>query len=465
MANKTMSRKEKDDLGTLEIPSDKYFGIQSYRALKNFPISGTQVHPELIRCYLLLKKAAAITNEKVNALPQHLSKTIIVAIDELLEKGFLEHFIVDTYQAGAGTSQNMNINEVIANKANELLGFSLGSYSPIHPNDHVNMSQSTNDTYPTAMRLACLTLSHQLVNELDQTNLILLKKSDEFMPIIKSGRTHLQDAVPIRLGEEFSGYSQTIKELKNQILLAQESLRFLGIGGSACGNGVNVPKNYSQLIVDELRILFQDSELKNSKNLFSAMQSQLPMMIYSSALREVALELTRMLNDWRLLASGPQNGFAEIQLPAVQPGSSIMGGKVNPSMLEMTNQVCFKVIGNDHAMAFALQAGQLELNVMMPLMAHLALESTQLLINALHVLRPFCLEGMTANSERCHLYAQNTSQLATIFNPLLGHDRVALLVQQANLDKKNILQLIREQNLLSEEQIAKCLEKASTPPK
>jgi aspartate ammonia-lyase len=451
-------RIEKDGLGELPIPEDVYYGIQSFRASKNFPISGTQVHPELIKTFLLLKRACAVANEKAQALDSEKSAAIQDAVDKLLGEDYLKHFIVDAYQAGAGTSQNMNANEVIANKANVLLGGSLGTYDHIHPNDHVNMSQSTNDTYPTAMRLATLNLSKQLVLELQRLSHAFKDKTQEFDLVIKSGRTHLQDAVPIRLGQEFGAYEATIDHLIEILIYSQDYLRELGLGGSAVGTGINVPHGFRDYALIELQEYFEDEDLHMAENMCSAMQSQLPMMVFSNALRVIALELTRVCNDLRLLSSGPANGLGEINLPSTQPGSSIMPGKVNPSILEMANQVFYKVLGNDQAMAYAIQAGQLELNVMMPVMAQLALESTHILTNTLKTLRELCINGIEANVEVCAKYAAQTSQIVTALNPVIGYAKAAELTKESLRTKKTVIELVREQGLLSEDQIKDLLD-------
>lgn len=452
-------RLEKDSLGSIEIPADVYYGIQSYRASQNFKISGTQVHPVLIESYLKLKKAAALSNLEVGALDEKKATVIVQAVDQLLNNGFEKHFIVDAYQAGAGTSQNMNTNEVIANVANEIMGAPLGSYQFINPNDHVNMSQSTNDTYPTVMRLATLSLSQNLLHELHSIKNILENKALEFSTIHKAGRTHLQDAVPMTLGDEFAGYRMTVIHLIQLLQQAQTALRELGIGGTAIGTGTNAPLGYKEAMIKHLKVLFTDGKLHLSSNGCSSMQSQLPQMIYSNALRAIALEFTRIANDLRLLSSGPNNGLGEIILPATQPGSSIMPGKINPSILEMGNQVFFKVLGNDTAMAFALQAGQLELNVMMPVMAQTCLESTELLIQSLHTIGERCLTGLQANKERCETYAAQTSQVATILSPVIGYARSAEVVKEALCLNRPVLDLIREKKLLSEEQIKKLFSK------
>ena len=454
----TMMRIETDSLGSQQIPNEAYYGINSFRASQNFPISGTKIHPLLIESYLKLKKAAARANYLAGALSEEKCLAIENSVDQLLASDYVQHFIVDTYQAGAGTSQNMNTNEVIANKANELHGDLKGDYSFIHPNDHVNMSQSTNDSYPTAMQLATLTLSKSLIQELRMLSKSLSGKASEFDSILKSGRTHLQDAVPIRLGQEFGAYKKTVDQLLDLVLSAQNYLRVLGIGGSAVGTGINVPENYRDHIILFLRDYFDDEDLSLSTNMCQSMQSQLPMMLYSNALRAIALELTRICNDLRLMSSGPTNGLQEIYLPATQAGSSIMPGKVNPSILEMSNQVFFKVLGNDHSMALAMQAGQLELNVMMPLMAHLALESTHILSNTLWALRTKCIDGIQPNIEQCEKNVMNTSQIITALNPIIGYTRAAELAKEALNNKKSVIDLVREKKILSEEAIKKLLD-------
>lgn len=458
-------RRENDSLGSLEIPDDVYYGIQSFRASQNFPISQTQVHPNLIRSYLLIKKAAATANIEVGALEEDKGNLISRAVDELLASDFQKHFIVDAYQAGAGTSQNMNANEVIANKAAEILGRPKGLYDIINPNDHVNMSQSTNDTYPTAMRLATLDISHKLHAELIMLSNSFATKASEFDQILKSGRTHLQDAVPIRLGQEFNAYKTTIHQLIEILINAQSFLRVLGIGGSAVGTGINVPKGFRSAIIKELQIYFNDPKLKIADDLCSAMQSQLPMMVYSNALRCMAIELTRITNDLRLISAGPSNFLGEINLPTTQPGSSIMPGKVNPSILEMANQVFFKVLGNDSSMAYAVSAGQLELNVMMPLMAQLALESTHLMTQSLLTMRTLCIDGITANRDQCEKYAAQTSQIATLLNPIIGYAKADEITKLALKTNRKVFDLVREQELLSEEDIKKLLDldKLTTP--
>lgn len=451
-------RTERDSLGDLEVPGDVYYGIQSLRAAENFPISGTQVHPELIRMYLLLKRSAARANGNVGALDHLRCEAIVSAVDTILASDFRRHFIVDAYQAGAGTSQNMNTNEVIANVANEALGGALGSYVPVNPNDHVNMSQSTNDTYPTVMRLATLRLSRALEAELQALQGALAAKASEFDHVLKAARTHLQDAVPIRLGQEFGAYAETVGQLRHVLSEAQGYLRELGIGGSAAGTGVNVPAGYRQAVLVELKAVTSEPHLRLAPNMCAAMQSQLPMTVYGNALRAIALELTRIVNDLRLLSSGPSNGLGEIVLPSVQPGSSIMPGKVNPSILEMANQVFFRVLGNDTTMAYSAQAGQLELNVMMPVIAHAALEATEILTTSLRAVRVRCIDGITANETRCRQHAERTSQIAAALNRILGYAKAGEIAKESVATGKSIVEIVRERRLLTEDQIPKILD-------
>jgi aspartate ammonia-lyase len=349
------TRVEHDSLGDIEVPADALYGAQTLRAVRNFPISGKTARPELIRAYLRIKAAAAKANQACGALTEETARLIGRAVDELLtlpDESLPAHFPVDPYQAGAGTSQNMNANEVVANVANRIAGRALGSYSPIHPNDHVNRSQSTNDSFPTAMRLAILEASGPLVSELELLAHSLSVKAHEWAAIPKSARTHLQDAVPMRLGQEFAAYSRTVRKCAHWVAMARDELRELGIGGSAAGTGLTVPPGYTVAIVRELEKLASE-KLRVAADLCEAMQSQSPVSYYSSMLRLTALELTRICNDLRLMASGPMTGLAELLLPAVQPGSSIMPGKVNPSILEMANQAWFHVLGHDQTVAYA----------------------------------------------------------------------------------------------------------------
>ena len=445
-------RTERDTLGEVRVPDDALYGAQTQRAVENYPISGLREHPVFIRSFILLKKAAALANRELGGLDAGLADSIIAACDELLDNAekYRPQFVVDVFQAGAGTSFNMNVNEVIANLANP----ERGTYKPVHPNDHVNMAQSTNDVFPTAIRIATLLLLNELFPALDGLAMALGDRGDAFADVIKSGRTHLQDAVPVTLGQEFHAYAEAVARATRLLAVTATELRELGIGGTAAGTGMNAPRGYRHAVIRHLNEL-TDLELVASGDLREAMQSQLPIAAVSSALRNLALELTRVANDLRLLASGPQTGLAEIILPSVQPGSSIMPGKVNPSMLECLNQVCFHVIGADTAIAFAVQAGQLELNVMMPLMAFEILFSIEILKNFLPVFVEKSIRGIEADRAQCEAYYISSPSLATALNPIIGYAKAAEIAKESAKSGTPIPQLLREKKLLSEEEIAR----------
>ncbi|HEY0157052.1 MAG TPA: aspartate ammonia-lyase [Thermoanaerobaculia bacterium] len=448
-------RIETDTLGEVRVPADALYGAQTQRAVENYPISGLREHPLFIRSFILLKRAAALANRELGAMDEQTATAIVGACDRILREfeRFRPHFVVDVFQAGAGTSFNMNCNEVIANLANLSLGGKAGEYKPVHPNDHVNMAQSTNDVFPTAIRVATLLLLERLGPKLDQLADALDEKGDEFADVIKSGRTHLADAVPVTLGQEFKAYAAAVRRATRLLRDAAEELRILGIGGTAAGTGINTPVGYRFAVVRHLSES-ASLELHPTDDLREAMQSQLPVVAVSAAMRNLALELTRITNDLRLLASGPITGLAEIILPAVQPGSSIMPGKVNPSLLECMNQVLFHIIGADAAIAFASQAGQLELNVMMPLMAFEITFSMEILKNFLPVFTERCVRGIAANRERCEAYYISSPSLATALNPLIGYAAAAELAKESAKSGKRIPDMLREKNLLPEEQIA-----------
>lgn len=450
-------RIEKDSLGTKEVPAQAYYGIQTARAIENFPVSGLKAHPRFVEAYVLLKKAAALANMRMGILKPEIGNAIVKAADEILEGRLRDQFVVDVFQAGAGTSHNMNTNEVLANRAIEILGGVQGDYSKVHPNDHVNMGQSTNDTFPTAMRLAALLLLRELFPILEALQESFKRKAQEFDRILKSGRTHLQDAVPVRLGQEFAAYAVTIGKTTERIKMSSQSLEELGIGGSATGTGLNTHPDYRKEIVKILREM-TGLNLRNSPDMREAMQSNFPIADVSSALRLFALEMTRIANDLRLLSSGPTTGFAEIDLPPVQPGSSIMPGKVNPVMAEMLNMVMFQVIGNDLTIAMAVQAGQLELNVMMPVMIFNLLQSIEILKNSLKVFKERCVDGIMANPERCQHYAERSLGLATALNPYIGYSAAAEIAKEAFRTGRSIMELVREKKLLPEEEITKILD-------
>ena len=448
-------RVEKDTLGEVHVPDNALYGAQTQRAVENYPISGLREHPTFIRAFILLKRSAALANRELDALDEQRATAIVAACDRILGDfaNHRKHFVVDVFQAGAGTSFNMNCNEVIANLANVSLGGTLGTYTPVHPNDHVNMAQSTNDVFPTAIRVATLLLLNQLYPQLDALAEALDAKGEEFGDVIKSGRTHLADAVPVTLGQEFKAYASAVKRSTRLLRDAAEELKTLGIGGTAAGTGMNAPVGYRFVIVRHLSEATK-LDLQPSDDLREAMQSQLPVVAVSAAMRNLALELTRVTNDLRLLSSGPMTGLAEITLPSVQPGSSIMPGKVNPSMLECMNQVLFHIIGADTAVAYASQAGQLELNVMMPLMVFEITFSIEILKNYLPVFLEKCIRGIGANRERCEAYYISSPSLATALNPLIGYAAAAELAKESAKTGKRIPDLLRERNLLPEEKIA-----------
>jgi aspartate ammonia-lyase len=449
-------RIERDTLGDVPVPANALYGAQTQRAVENYPISGLREHPTFIRAFILLKKAAALANRDLNAMEPRLADAIIRACDEILndESRYRDQFVVDVFQAGAGTSFNMNCNEVLANIANGTLGGKVGEYKPIHPNDHVNMAQSTNDVFPTAIRVATLMLLRDFWPAIDELGDALDERGDAFADVIKSGRTHLQDAVPITLGQEFKAYAAAVRRATRLMRDSADELRTLGIGGTAAGTGINAPPGYRFAVIEHLNELI-DLDLQPSDDLREAMQSQLPVAAVSGALRNLALELTRITNDLRLLASGPQTGLAEIILPSVQPGSSIMPGKVNPSMLECMNQVLFHIIGADTAVSYATQAGQLELNVMMPLMAFEILFSIEILKNFLPVFVEKSIRGIEADRTRCEAYYVSSPSLATALNPIIGYARAAEIAKESAKSGKPIPQLLREKKLLSEEEIGR----------
>ena len=418
-------RTESDSMGQVQVPAEAYYGVQTVRATENFQVSGRRPHLEMVRAYVAIKKACAVTNRELGKLDEHRERAICQAADEVLSRNqWLDQWVVDVFQAGAGTSMNMNTNEVLANRALEMMGRRRGEHDALSPNDHVNMSQSTNDTFPTAMHIAVLLVYDGLRQALDDMIRTLNTKSRLFDRIMKSGRTHLQDAVPIRLGQEFAAYRGAIEESRNHLDYAAKGLREVALGGSAVGTGINTHEHFSKIAIGHLgRIV--NLPLTPAKDLRLRMQSMQPIAAMSAAMRNLALELTRLANDLRLLSSGPRTGLAEILLPAVQPGSSIMPGKINPSMVECLNMICFQVIGNDTAVALGVQAGQLELNVMMPGMAVALLDSMTYLRQFLPTFSSRCLAGITVDEERCRWYLENSVGLATILNQKIGYLKAA----------------------------------------
>lgn len=445
-------RIEKDSLGERKIPADAYYGVQTDRARENFPISGLKPKTSYVEATVYIKKAAAKVNKALGLLDSQKADAIITAADEILAGKFREWFIVDVYQAGAGTSHNMNTNEVIANRAIEILGGKKGDYSLISPNDHVNMAQSTNDVCPTAIRIGAVMEVNKLLPVLEELEKAFLDKGKEFDPIVKSGRTHLMDAVPVRLGQEFTAYGVNVRKHRQAISRASESCKELGIGGTATGTGLNAHPKYRPMIVEELSKQL-GIKFSMAEDYFEAMQSLRPMVELSNAIRNFAQDLSRIANDIRLLGSGPKTGLAEINLPAVQPGSSIMPGKVNPSIAEMVNMVCFQVIGCDTTVLMAAQAGQLELNVMMPVVAFNLLHEIEILRTSCKVFVDFCIKGLTANAERCQFYAENSTSVVTVLNPHIGYLKAAEIAKEYLKSGKPIRQLVVEKGLLTEEQL------------
>lgn len=450
-------RKEKDSLGELEVPESAYYGVQTARAVANFPISGLRPHPTFIRATAMVKWAGAQANMAIGKLDPKIGKIIQKSAEEVIAGKWNDQFVVDVFQAGAGTSHNMNTNEVIANRAIEMLGGRRGEYKLVHPNDHVNMSQSTNDVFPTAMRVAALLMLKELDPVLARFEKRLSEKAKEFDDVIKSGRTHLQDAVPVRLGQEFSGYARAISRARKRIAAASEGLKELGIGGSAAGTGINTHPDYKKKMVAAIKKI-SGLDVVPSNNLFERMQSMADFVEISGSLRELAVEVIRIANDLRLLSSGPRTGLAEIVLPPVQPGSSIMPGKVNPVMAEMTNMVCFHVIGNDLTITMAAQAGQLELNVMMPVINFNLLQSIEILTRDIDVFTERCIKGITVNRERCREYAETSVGLATILNPEIGYEAAAVVAKESAATGKPLRDIIIEKGILSPKEVDKILD-------
>ena len=450
-------RIETDSLGPVQVPDDALWGAQTQRAIENFPISGLRQPGVYLWATALVKRAAARVNVALGLLDAERGEAIAAAAAEVMDGRHREQFVVDPFQAGAGTSHNMNANEVLANLANERLGGRRGEYRPVHPNDHVNMAQSTNDVIPTVIRVAAATQVGALLPVLDGLAQALEAKAETFDGVLKSGRTHLQDAVPVRLGQEFGAYARAVRLDAERIARSAEGLRRLGIGGTAAGTGLNSHPRYHAAMVEEITSL-SGLSFRSSGDLFESMQSTADFVDLSGALRTLATTLIRIANDLRLLSSGPTTGLAEITLPAVQPGSSIMPGKVNPVMVEMLNMTCFHVIGNDTAIAMAAQAGQLELNVMMPIMAYNLTQSLEVLTNGVRVFAERCVRGITANAERCRDYAERSMGLATALNAYIGYAAAAKVAQEALERGVSLRQVALEKGYLSAERLDEVLD-------
>jgi aspartate ammonia-lyase len=458
------TRSERDPLGEKAVPASALYGIQTLRAAENFPISGLRPLPAFVDAVIWIKRSAAVVHKQTGRLEARLADAIVRSADEVLAGQYRDQFIVDVYQAGAGTSHNMNCNEVLANRANEILGTARGSYQPVHPNDHVNMAQSTNDVIPTAMRLATLaTLPHTL-KALDRLAASLLAKGTQFDGIMKSGRTHLQDATPIRLGQEFTAYGHTVERHRKKIVEAARWLQEMNIGGTAVGTGINAEREYPELMVRELKRV-SGLELQVGKDRVQLMQSMGDMSTVSGAVRSYVLDLNKIANDIRLLASGPRTGIAEILLPAVQPGSSIMPGKVNPSIAEMVNQVCFQALGLDTTVALAAEAGQLELNVMMPVIAHNIVFSLIIVGNASAVFAERCIDGIDADAAQCAYWLERSPALVTALAPKIGYAEAAKLAKEAVTTGLTVKELVTKKGILQGKELEEVLDlRAMTEP-
>src|SRR5690348_6005860 len=451
------TRIERDPLGEKAVPASALYGIQTLRAAENFPISGLRPLPAFIDAVIWIKRSAALVHKQTGRLEARLADAIVRAADEVLGGQHRDQFIVDVYQAGAGTSHNMNCNEVLANRANELLGSSRGSYQPVHPNDHVNMAQSTNDVIPTAMRLAALATLPSLLAGMERLSRSLLAKGKQFDAIVKSGRTHLQDATPIRLGQEFTAYGHTVARHQEKLSQAVHWVRELNIGGTAVGTGINAEKQYSRLMVQELARISR-LELRPGRDLVQLMQSMGDIATLSGALRAYVLDLNKIANDIRLLASGPRTGLAEIMLPAVQPGSSIMPGKVNPSIAEMVNQVCYQALGLDTTVALAAEAGQLELNVMMPVITHNIVFALQIVGNATRVLAERCVDGIEADAKQCAYWLERSPALVTALAPKIGYAEAAKLAKEALATGLTVKELVMKKHVLEGAELEEVLD-------
>ncbi|SFE30022.1 aspartate ammonia-lyase [Alteribacillus iranensis] len=450
-------RTERDFLGEKQVPAEAYYGIQTIRAKENFPITGYPPHPELIKAFGYVKKAAAMANRDVGVLNQRIAEAVIQASDEVIEGKFNDQFIVDAIQGGAGTSFNMNANEVIANRAIEILGDKKGNYMVVSPNTHVNMAQSTNDSFPTAIHIASLHLAQGLTKVLDELIVSLEDKEKEFDTVIKMGRTHLQDAVPIRLGQEFGAYKRVLKRDFSRISRSVESLHEINMGATAVGTGLNAKPEYIEKVAQYLADL-TEMPFHSAENLVDATQNTDAYTELSAALKVHAINLSKMANDLRLMSSGPRTGLNEINLPARQPGSSIMPGKVNPVMAEVMNQISFQVIGNDHTISLASEAGQLELNVMEPVLVFNLLQSLSVLQNGLNVFREHAVNGITANVERCKELVEKSVGIITAINPHVGYETASRIAKEAIETGRSVREICLERGILSEEELDEILD-------
>ena len=456
MSKKNM-RTEKDSMGNVKVPNEAYYGAQTQRAIDNFKISNLQFAPSFIKSLAIIKRSAAVVNHKLGKINSKHSKAIIKAADEVIKGKFNNQIKVDIFQTGSGTSSNMNVNEVIANRASEILGGKLGSRDPIHPNDHVNLGQSSNDVIPSAIHISVyLDINNQLLPSLNKLEKSLVKKSKEFNSIIKIGRTHLQDATPISLGQEFSGYVYQIKKSISRLKNSHKPLLELALGGTAVGTGINTHRKFGSLIAEEISN-YTKAEFFESENHFESQATQDSIIELSGTLKTLSVSLYKIANDIRWLASGPRSGIGELVLPTVQPGSSIMPGKVNPVICESLIQICAKVIGNDTAITLGGLGGFFELNVMLPLIAYNTLESIGLLNNGINMFREKLIIGLLANEEVCKNYIEGSLAMCTSLAPVIGYDKAAHIAHLAFISGKTIREIALEEKILSKNKLDKLL--------
>jgi aspartate ammonia-lyase len=451
-------RLDKDSLGEVKVPSNAYYGPFTVRASNQYKVTGQKPHLSMIRAFAMIKRSAALANRDLNILPAEKADAIVKACDEILSGNLLDQFIVDTINSGAGTAFNMNINEVIANRALEISGHNIGDYSFMNPNDDVNMSQSSNDTFPTAMHIALLMNMKGVTDSLRSLIMALEKKGQEFREVMKIGRTHLMDALPVTLGAEFEVYAFSLKRGLNKILDVCADLEYVGLGGTAVGTGANTPSGYNKLVIKHLSQI-SGLSLKPSQNYFFSLQSKFEITMCSSILRNIAIELIKMSNDIRLMASGPISGLSEITIPAVHAGSSIMPGKVNPSLSECLNMICFIIVGNDVSVALAAQAGQFELNVMLPGMIKDMLESTDMLKNFLSVFASNMIDGLKANEQKLESLVEKSPILVTLLNSHIGYLKASEIYKESMATNKSIKELILEKGLMTKEELDNALSK------
>lgn len=458
MPNTQSSRVDRDSLGNITVPANAYYGPFTTRAKQQYTVTGQTAHICLIKAFVMVKRSAALANKSLGLLDGEIADAIIRSCDEILDGKFIDQFVLDSVNSGAGTAFNMNCNEVIANRSLENLGKQKGEYEIISPNDHVNMSQSSNDTFPTAMHIAILLNSVELLSAIELVINTFSKKAEEFKDTVKIGRTHLMDALPVTLGNEFEEYAFSLKRAKQMVTLAGKHLENVGLGGTAVGTGANAPKGFRESAIKNLSEITR-LDLKPSENMFYSLQSKFEVSTYSSSLRNLALELIKMANDIRLMASGPVAGFSEILIPPVHAGSSIMPGKVNPSLAECLNMICFNVVGNDVSVAMAAQAGQLELNVMLPGMLKCVLDSMDMLKNFLPIFAKNMIEGIKVNRDKIESYVEKSPTLVTLLNPYIGYLQAAEIYKESIKTKESIKELILRRGLMTKEELERIFSK------